>query len=201
MISVTLNPISGKLPRELYEDELFPLFQQCGTIYEMRMMLDFSGTNRGYAFVTYTNREDAKRACQELNNFEIRRGRHIGVVMSVDNCRLFVGGIPRTRTREEVKVEMSKLTDGVVDVILYPSAADKSKNRGFAFVEYESHKAAAKARRKLLPNRIQLWGNVIAVDWAEPEQEVDEATMANVSMLALLGEVGEGVEVVGRRSA
>lgn len=46
---------------------------------------------------------------------------------------------------------MKKVTDGVVEVIVYPSAADKSKNRGFAFVEYESHRAAAMARRKLLP--------------------------------------------------
>src|SRR5262245_47447006 len=101
-------------------------------------MMDFSGSNRGYAFIKYTNPNDAKKACVELNNYEIRHGRHIGVVLSVDNCRLFVGGIPRTRTREEVKIEMSKLTDGVVDVILYPSAADKTRNRGFAFVEYET---------------------------------------------------------------
>lgn len=46
---------------------------------------------------------------------------------------------------------MKKVTEGVVDVIVYPSAADKTKNRGFAFVEYESHRAAAMARRKLLP--------------------------------------------------
>lgn len=44
-----------------------------------------------------------------------------------------------------------QVTDGVVDVIVYPSATDKTKNRGFAFVEYESHKAAAMARRKLVP--------------------------------------------------
>lgn len=73
------------------------------------------------------------------------------------------------------------MTEGVVDVILYQSAGDKSKNRGFAFVEYDSHKAAAMARRKLAPGKIQLWGNAIAVDWAEPEQDVDEETMANVS--------------------
>ena len=48
------------------------------------------------------------------------------------------------------------------------------KNRGFSFVEYKDHKAAAMARRKLMPGRIQLWGHQIAVDWAEPEIEVDE---------------------------
>lgn len=72
---------------------------------------------------------------------------------SVDNCRLFVGGIPKTKKKEEILAEMKKVTDGVVEVIVYPSAADKSKNRGFAFVEYESHRAAAMARRKLLPGK------------------------------------------------
>lgn len=34
-----------------------------------------------------------------------------------------------------------------------------------------------------LPGRIQLWGHAIAVDWAEPEVEVDEDTMATVKIL------------------
>lgn len=77
---------------------------------------------------------------------------------------------------------MRKVTEGVIDAIVYPSITDKSKNRGFAFVEFESHRSAAMARRKLLPGRIQLWGQPIAVDWAEPEQEVDEDVMAKVSI-------------------
>lgn len=88
---------------------------------------------------------------QPSMSFIHRNGRLLGVCASVDNCRLFVGGIPKTKKREEILAEMKKVTDGVVDVIVYPSAADKTKNRGFAFVEYESHRAAAMARRKLLP--------------------------------------------------
>ncbi|NWY68566.1 A1CF factor, partial [Erithacus rubecula] len=173
----------GKLPRDLFEDELIPLCEKIGKIYEMRMMMDFNGNNRGYAFVTFSNKQEAKNAIKTLNNYEIRNGRLLGVCASVDNCRLFVGGIPKTKKREEILAEMKKVTDGVVDVIVYPSAADKTKNRGFAFVEYESHRAAAMARRKLLPGRIQLWGHPIAVDWAEPEVEVDEDTMSSVKIL------------------
>ncbi|NXJ28041.1 A1CF factor, partial [Dicrurus megarhynchus] len=173
----------GKLPRDLFEDELIPLCEKIGKIYEMRMMMDFNGNNRGYAFVTFSNKQEAKNAIKTLNNYEIRNGRLLGVCASVDNCRLFVGGIPKTKKREEILTEMKKVTDGVVDVIVYPSAADKTKNRGFAFVEYESHRAAAMARRKLLPGRIQLWGHPIAVDWAEPEVEVDEDTMSSVKIL------------------
>ncbi|XP_048361420.1 APOBEC1 complementation factor isoform X1 [Sphaerodactylus townsendi] len=173
----------GKLPRDLFEDELIPLCEKIGKIYEMRMMMDFNGNNRGYAFVTFSNKQEAKNAIRQLNNYEIRNGRLLGVCASVDNCRLFVGGIPKTKKREEILAEMKKVTDGVIDVIVYPSAADKTKNRGFAFVEYSSHRAAAMARRKLLPGRIQLWGHPIAVDWAEPEVEVDEDTMSSVKIL------------------
>ncbi|TRY66249.1 hypothetical protein DNTS_006733 [Danionella cerebrum] len=173
----------GKIPRDVYEDELVPVFETVGRIYEMRLMMDFDGKNRGYAFVMYTQKHEAKRAVRELNNFEIRPGRLLGVCCSVDNCRLFIGGIPKTKKREEILEEVSKVTEGVLDVIVYASAADKMKNRGFAFVEYESHRAAAMARRKLMPGRIQLWGHQIAVDWAEPEIDVDEDVMETVKIL------------------
>ncbi|XP_035493155.1 RNA-binding protein 47 isoform X2 [Scophthalmus maximus] len=173
----------GKIPRDVYEDELVPVFESVGRIYEMRLMMDFDGKNRGYAFVMYTEKREAKRAVRELNNFEVRPGRLLGVCSSVDNCRLFIGGIPKTKKREEILEEVSKVTEGVLDVIVYASAADKMKNRGFAFVEYESHRAAAMARRKLMPGRIQLWGHQIAVDWAEPEIDVDEDVMETVKIL------------------
>ncbi|KAG9479606.1 hypothetical protein GDO78_011563 [Eleutherodactylus coqui] len=173
----------GKIPRDVYEDELVPVFESVGRIYEMRLMMDFDGKNRGYAFVMYTQKHEAKKAVRELNNYEIRPGRLLGVCCSVDNCRLFIGGIPKMKKREEILEEISKVTEGVLDVIVYASAADKMKNRGFAFVEYESHRAAAMARRKLMPGRIQLWGHQIAVDWAEPEIDVDEDVMETVKIL------------------
>ncbi|XP_041466624.1 APOBEC1 complementation factor-like isoform X3 [Lytechinus variegatus] len=173
----------GKIPRDLFEDELVPVFMKIGKIYELRLMMDFSGSNRGYAFVMYTNREDGKKAVKQLNNYEIRKGRYLGVCPSVDNCRLFVGGIPKNKKQEEILAEMAKVTEQVVDVIVYPSINDKAKNRGFAFVEYENHRAAAMARRKLIPGRIQLWGHQIMVDWAEPEQDVDEDVMRSVKIL------------------
>ncbi|UYV65749.1 RBM47 [Cordylochernes scorpioides] len=168
----------GKIPRDLFEDELVPVFEKIGKIYEVRLMMDFSGSNRGYAFVMYSTPNEAKKACAQLDNYEIRKGRFIGVCKSVDNCRLFVGGIPKTKTKEEIYTEMKKITEGVVDVILYSSVGDKTKNRGFAFVEYENHRSAAMARRKLIPGKIQLWGHEIAVDWAEPEPQIDEETMS-----------------------
>jgi Q family heterogeneous nuclear ribonucleoprotein R len=173
----------GKIPRDCFEDELIPLLEKIGKIYEFRLMMEYSGFNRGYGFAMFTNKHDAKKAVIELNNYELRKGRTLGVCRSVDNCRLFVGGIPKNKKKEEIFDEMRKATDDVIDVIVYPSAHDKTKNRGFAFVQYSNHRAAAIARRKLIPNRIQLFGQPIVVDWAEPEPEVDEEVMATVRVL------------------
>lgn len=141
----------GKIPRDCYEDELFPVFAKIGKIYQLRLMMDFSGTNRGYAFVTFTNQLDAKQAIQVLNGFQIRPNKRIGVVKSLDNCRLFIGGIPLSKSRNDVVQELSKVTEGVVNAIVYNqynnsnklvfNSGDKPvKNRGFAFVEYSSHR-------------------------------------------------------------
>uniref|UniRef100_A0A3P9JQB2 Probable RNA-binding protein 46 n=1 Tax=Oryzias latipes TaxID=8090 RepID=A0A3P9JQB2_ORYLA len=173
----------GKVPRDMYEDELVPLFESAGRIYEFRLMMEFSGENRGYAFVMYTSREEAVRAIQMLDGYEVRPGRFIGVCVSLDNCRLFIGSIPKDRRKDEILEEMRKVTDGVVDVIVYPSSSDRNRNRGFAFVEYESHKTAAMARRKLIPGTFQLWGHPIQVDWAEPEKDMEEETMQRVRVL------------------
>jgi Q family heterogeneous nuclear ribonucleoprotein R len=173
----------GKIPRDCFEDELVPVLEQAGVIYEMRLMVDFSGFNRGYAFVVYGNQMEARTCVRLFNNYEIRKGRLLGVCMSIDNCRLFIGGIPKRVVKDDILDEINKVTEGVRDVIVYPSASDKTKNRGFAFIEYENHRAAAMARKKLISGRIQLWGHNVAVDWAEPEIEVEDEVMSSVKVI------------------
>lgn len=83
--------------RETITSDMKSSITWCGTyyhnklchfrIYELRLMMDFNGNNRGFAFVKYCAQADAKRALKELNNMEIRKGRLLGVCKSVDNCR------------------------------------------------------------------------------------------------------------------
>lgn len=165
----------GKIPRDLYEDELVPLFESAGPIWDLRLMMDpLSGQNRGYAFITYCNKDDAQKAVKlvssmagyleklklydnwnflnialfisnitlkkeksrltllyaiycrsftmyftqflaslfyfQCDNHEIRPGKYLGVCISVANNRLFVGSIPKNKTRESILEDFGKVT-------------------------------------------------------------------------------------------
>lgn len=55
----------GRIPREIFEDELIPLFEAVGQIYDLRLMIDpLSGYSRGYAFITYFKAEEAAAAVE-----------------------------------------------------------------------------------------------------------------------------------------
>lgn len=81
-------------------------------------------------------------------------------------------------------------TAGLTEVIIYSSPDDKKKNRGFCFLEYESHKAASLAKRRLGTGRIKVWGCDIIVDWADPQEEPDSETMAKVRFFFFFFELG-----------
>ena len=42
-----------RLIRDCFEDELVPVFASVGKIYELRLMIEFSGTNRTYCYVRF----------------------------------------------------------------------------------------------------------------------------------------------------
>jgi len=174
----------GKIPRDMYESELIPLFEKCGTIWDLRLMMDpMTGLNRGYAFVTFTTREAAQEAVSQLDSYEIAEGKSLKINVSEPKTRLFLGNIPKSKGKEEIEDEMRKLTAGLREVIIYSSPDDKKKNRGFCFLEYESHKAASLAKRRLETGRIKVWSCDIIVDWADPQEEPDDETMSQVKVL------------------
>ena len=63
----------------MFEDELVPMFEPHGTIYEFRLMVDsMSGLNKGFAFCTYTTNEDAKEAVKALDKKVMKDGKILG---------------------------------------------------------------------------------------------------------------------------
>lgn len=175
----------GRIPRFVFEDELVPHFERVGPLYNFRLMLDFDGKNRGFAFASYFNPEDANRAVQLMNGFEIRPNVPLGVYKSVDNRRLFVGNIPIEITKEQLFEGLNHYVSDISNIIMYQDKYNDKLNRGYAFVEFKDHCSAAIARRQLSPASLILFGSVLHVDWADPLPEVDPNQMAQVSFFEL----------------
>ena len=177
----------GNIPRDMYEDKLIPMFEKFGNIWDLRLMMDGSmtGHNRGYAFVTFTSPDEAMKAVQELNNLEMDPGKRLVVNVSISNTRLFVGNIPKSKSKEEIMIEFDKYGGGLTDVIIY-AANEKNVqklNRGFCFLEYKTHQGANQAKKSLSSGRARVWGCDIIVDWADPQEEPDKETMERVKIL------------------
>lgn len=109
------------------------------------------------------------------------------VNISVANVKLFIGNIPKTKSKEELKAEFSKIVENLTDVIIYHQGEtenEKVKNRGFCFLEFLDHKSASVAKRKLGSARFnKVFQREVAVDWADPNDEPDEETMSKVKVL------------------
>ncbi|CAM9131762.1 unnamed protein product, partial [Lampetra fluviatilis] len=54
------------IPRDMYEDELVPVLEKAGPIWDLRLMMDpLTGLNRGYAFLTYCSRDSALESVKQ----------------------------------------------------------------------------------------------------------------------------------------
>jgi RNA recognition motif-containing protein len=111
------------------------------------------------------------------------------VKLSVQFTRLYVGGIPKSKTKEDVFNAFSKEVDKLKDVIMQDANSEQTdvKNKGFCFLEFESYFDAAAARKKLLNGRqrISAWDNFsrFVVDWAIPLENPDEEVAANSTVI------------------
>ena len=57
----------GKIPRNVYEDELVPMLEKAGIIWDFRLMMDpLSGQNRGYGFASFTTKEAAQECVKQV---------------------------------------------------------------------------------------------------------------------------------------
>ena len=53
----------------MFEDQLIPIFEKCGKIWDLRLMMDpLTGLNRGYCFVTFVDKSGAQEAVKQVGS-------------------------------------------------------------------------------------------------------------------------------------
>ena len=65
-------------------------------------------TTRIFIFSTTLLKSSALSSGFQLNDYEIRSGKKLGVTISYNNHRLFIGNIPKNRDKDELAEELGK---------------------------------------------------------------------------------------------
>lgn len=104
-------PGATKGPAHLVVENLHPkiessmlrgIFDSFGRIEKLEMETEHNGDNRGFAVISFKNSEDAQKACEQLNNFELA-GRNIRLSIKQEP-------VPQQK-KEEASIHQRSLDD------------------------------------------------------------------------------------------
>lgn len=141
----------GRLPQDVYEHQLIPLFQRVGRLYEFRLMMTFSGLNRGFAYARYSSRRGAQAAIATLHNHLLRPSCPLLVCRSTEKCELSVDGLPPGLSHRALLRALQPLGPGLQEALLLPSPGPTPTQ--IALLKFSSHRAAAMAKKALVEGR------------------------------------------------
>ncbi|XP_004696730.1 dead end protein homolog 1 [Echinops telfairi] len=159
----------GRLPQDVYEHQLIPLFQRVGRLYEFRLMMTFSGLNRGFAYARYSSRRGAQAAIATLHNHLLRPSCPLLVCRSTEKCELCVDGLPRSLSHHALMLALQPLSAGLQEALLLPSQG--SAPTQIALLKFSSHRAAAMAKKALVEGQSCLCGEQVTVEWLKPDMK------------------------------
>lgn len=178
----------GGLARSLTEDKVHKVFAACGEITDMRLIKDQKGNLKGFGFVRFATKEAADKALKELSG-SMLEGKKIGVLPSAAQDTLFLGNLNKGWSADDFNKVVRQVFPDVVSIDLAlpqigsDTAVKKIKNRGFAFVKFSSHAAAARAFRVGSKPDFVLGGTLHpSVKWAEGDPEVDPDELAKIKI-------------------
>ncbi|XP_023792015.1 dead end protein homolog 1 isoform X6 [Cyanistes caeruleus] len=141
----------ARLPQDVYENTLIPLFESVGKLYEFRLMLTFSGLNRGFAYARYASWQCARSAIATFHRFQLREGCAIVVCWSTQKRELLMNGLAASVSQQELEARLQEVTEGICSVTLY--ASPRQRQAKLAVLKYRSHKTAAQAKKVLMEER------------------------------------------------
>ncbi|KAF0699986.1 Aste57867_9466 [Aphanomyces stellatus] len=142
----------GQVPRSMDEDELRPVLEAFGPLYDIVIIRDkISGAHRGCAFVTYCSRDAAEAAIETLHNqvtlpmssnpLQVRPAE--GQAGASQEHKLFIGMIPKHADEADIRAVFE--SHGEIEEIYILRHPGTGQSKGCAFLKYKDRHAASTA--------------------------------------------------------
>ncbi|XP_075678155.1 ELAV like RNA binding protein found in neurons isoform X10 [Dermatophagoides pteronyssinus] len=161
------NLIVNYLPQTMTQEEIRSLFSSIGEVESCKLIRDkVTGQSLGYGFVNYVRADDAEKAINTLNGLRLQN-KTIKVSFarpsseSIKGANLYVSGIPKTMTQQELEslfapygriITSRILCDNITEdqlLILENSSSSSGLSKGVGFVRFDQRCEAEKAIKHL----------------------------------------------------
>ncbi|XP_029021831.1 dead end protein 1 [Betta splendens] len=152
----------SQIPRDTYEDLLIPLCSSVGPLWEFRLMMNFSGQNRGFAYAKYSSPAVASDAVHQLHNHMLEPGVCLNVRRSTEKRQLVIGELPATTRQEDLLKVLQGLAEGVKWLSLKIEPGLKGVS---AIVAFSAHHTASMAKKRLVEVFKKQFNLTITVKW------------------------------------
>ncbi|KAM7388901.1 hypothetical protein PAMP_022905 [Pampus punctatissimus] len=171
----------SQIPRDAYEDLLIPLFSSVGPLWEFRLMMNFSGQNRGFAYAKYSSAVVATDAIRMLHGHMMEPGSRLSVRRSTEKRHLCIEDLPAGTKAEKLLQMLRMLTEDVQRVSL---KAGPGINGVSALIAFSSHHAASMAKKMLVEAFRKQFALSISVKWQlSVKLSADEPQQPSKSLL------------------
>ncbi|KAL3629438.1 hypothetical protein CASFOL_026660 [Castilleja foliolosa] len=175
----------GGLPQSVSEEKLHEVFSACGEIAEIRTVKDKQGNLKGFCFVKFARKESAARAVREISG-TVLDGKKIGVLPSSEQDTLYIANLHKAWSADEFERIVRQVFPDIesidLPILKNTPPGQTPRNRGFAFVKFHSHAAAARAHRVGIQPEFRLGNLHPAVQWAEEETTIDPEELAKIKV-------------------
>lgn len=177
----------GHIPNDVTDSQLFDLLSVHGKFYELRLIFDGDiQKHRGYAFIKCCSEADQKSILNHLNGYEIKPNKCLKLNIYKPNRSLYIANIPKSKTERQLRDEFDRHLAGIVNLIIYRPVSSYhfyDQNRGFCFLEFDTHEMARVAKRRIETDPCRIFATSIFVDWADLMETPTEEIMQSVRVL------------------
>ncbi|KAL6867475.1 hypothetical protein ACP4OV_015499 [Aristida adscensionis] len=140
----------GGLPKDWVDEDIRKVFSEFGKIESIKIIKNpVTNSTKGFAFLCYGNTEDAMKALEKVSEETEVKGKKVRISASQDNSTLYLGNICKTWTKDQVESMLNELGIDGLEMSLPDDPDSGGRNKGFAFIQFESHSDAIEAFQRL----------------------------------------------------